>query len=163
MKIVYPTANTKRVRLVVRTRQLAPPEGAESLTNIKSHALVTRCGVPQPLLGQPKPGIQCSERWWRPDFKLITNQNIIIPASHSQLVQIAMKTMNNRIEDPNPAIRNWSWISLDIATNNQQQATFPEWPHRPHSEGRTFAAASLVICSPHCTVQYVEIREYCPV
>ena len=27
----------------------------------------------------------------------------------------------------------------------------------------SLSAASLVICSPHCTVKYVELRGYCPV
>ena len=43
---------------------------------------------------------------------------------------------------------------------------YPEWPHRQcvglafrrlHVRG-SLSAASLVICSPHCTVQYVELR-----
>ena len=51
IKIVYLTANTKHTRLVARTLQLALTERAESFTNIKSHTLGTRCGVPQPLFG----------------------------------------------------------------------------------------------------------------
>ena len=47
---------------------------------------------------------------------------------------------------------------------------YPEWPHRQcigltfrrlHVSG-SLTAASLVICSPHCTVQYVELSGYCP-
>ena len=33
---------------------------------------------------------------------------------------------------------------------------------RTHVRG-SLSAASLVICSTHCTVQYVELRGYCPV
>ena len=33
---------------------------------------------------------------------------------------------------------------------------------RSHVRG-SLSAASLVICSPHCTLQYVELRGYCPV
>ena len=47
---------------------------------------------------------------------------------------------------------------------------YPEWLHRQcvglafwrsHVRG-WLSAASLVICSPDCTVQYVELRGYCP-
>ena len=48
---------------------------------------------------------------------------------------------------------------------------YPEWPHRQcvglafrrsHVRG-SLSAVSVVICSPHCSVQYVELRGYCPV
>ena len=48
---------------------------------------------------------------------------------------------------------------------------YPVWPHRQcfglafrrlHVSG-SLSAASLVICSRHCTVQYVELWGYCPV
>ena len=48
---------------------------------------------------------------------------------------------------------------------------YPEWPHR-QCVGLSFrrshvrisvSAVSLVICSPHWTMQYLELRGYCPV
>ena len=58
----------------------------------------------------------------------------------------------------NPQITALSWHS--------DSTVYPEWPHRL-CVGLAFwglrvrsslVAASLVICSPHCTVQYVELR-----
>ena len=122
IKIVYPTANRKHTKLMTRTLQLALPKGAESFPNIKSHTLGTGCGVPQPLLGATKAG---DTKLWEMvairDFRLCTNQNIIIRSSHSQFVQISMETTNIGIEDPNLPVRTWTRIWLDIATNNKQQ------------------------------------------
>ena len=53
--------------------------------------------------------------------------------------------------------------TIHITVKSRRQ--FPEWPHRQcvglafrrsHVRVRTFP--SLVICSPHCTVQYVDLR-----
>ena len=122
IKICCPTVNTKHTRLLARTLQLTLPQGAESFPNKTSHSLGTRCGVPQPLLGATKAR---DTKLWEiaaiRDFRLSTNQNIIIRSSHSQLVLIAMKTTNVRIENQNPLVRTWTRIWLDMATNNQQQ------------------------------------------
>ena len=121
IKIVYPIADGKHKRLLVSTLQLALPEGTESIPNMKNHSLCTRCGVPQPLFWATK--ARDTKLWEMAairDFRLSTNRNIITHSSHSQLVQIGMKTTNMGIEDLNPPIRTWTWIWLDIATNNQQ-------------------------------------------
>ena len=54
-------------------------------------------------------------------------------------------------------------------TNKQERSVHPEWPHRRcivltfrRSIVRSsLVAASLVICSPHCTVLHVEFKGYC--
>ena len=60
---------------------------------------------------------------------------------------------------------------MDLATQSGGLCSHPEWPRRQcvdlafrrlHVRG-SLSAASLVICSQHCTVQYVELRGYCPV
>ena len=79
IKVIYPTANTKHIRLVARTLQLALSEWAQYFPNRKSHTLGTRCGVPPPLLGATK--ARDMELWEMAvirDFRLSTNQNIII-------------------------------------------------------------------------------------
>ena len=48
------------------------------------------------------------------NFRLSTNQNIINRYSHSQLIQIDMKTTNVGIENPNPLVRTWTKIWLHI-------------------------------------------------
>ena len=58
---------------------------------------------------------------------------------------------------------------LALITKFNAQAGHPECPRRQcvglHSEGShvrcSLSAASLAICSPHFTVQYVELRGYC--
>ena len=107
---------------MARTLQLALPDGSESFPNINSHTLGTRSRVPQPLLGATK--ARDTELWEMAaikNFRLSTNQNIIIRTSHSQLIQIVMKNTNVGLENPNPIVRTWNRIWLDIATNNQQQ------------------------------------------
>ena len=52
------TANTRHRGFMARTLQLALPEVVEPFPRIKSHTLGTRSVAPQPLLGQPKPGIR---------------------------------------------------------------------------------------------------------
>ena len=88
-KNVYPTANTKHTKLVARILQLALPEGAESFLNIKSYALGTRCGVPQPLLGATN--ARDTEI-----FEIAVKKNILSDSA-SELVQYGMKTTNIRI------------------------------------------------------------------
>ena len=103
-----------------KNTQFALPEEVESFPNI--HILSTGCGVPQPLLGATNArDKELREIAAIRDFTLCINQNIITLSSHSQLVQIGMKTTNIGIEDPNAPIRTWSWICRYIASNNQQQ------------------------------------------
>ena len=72
---------------------------------------------------------------------------------------------------PTVAILAKMLYKMDLATQSGGLCSHPEWPHRQrvglafrrlHVRG-SLSAASLVICSQHCTVQYVELREYCPV
>ena len=118
----YHTAIMKHRGFMSRTLQLALPEWTESFPNIQSPTLGTRSRVPQSLLGATK--ARDTELWEMVairDFRLSTNQNIIIRSSHSQLIQINMKTTNVLIQTPNPLVRTWTRIWVDIATNNQQQ------------------------------------------
>ena len=106
IEIIYPTANTKHTGFVARTLQLALKEGAESFPNIKSHALGTRRGVPQPLLGATNAmGYVALRDGGSKTLDSAEKKNIIIRLSHSQLVQIGMNTANIGIEDPNPLFR----------------------------------------------------------
>ena len=107
---------------MARTHQLALPEGAESFPNIKIHTLGTRCGVPQPLLGATKASDMEALRDGsdqRQDFRLSPNQKITIRSSHSQLVQIRMKTTNIAIEDDRgqprpPTVQAWVYYAVRL-------------------------------------------------
>ena len=120
-KNCYPTANTNHTGFIARTLQLALSEGAESFPNIKCHTLGTRSRVPQLLLGKRNQGYGVWETAAIRDFRLSTNQNIKIQSSHTQLIQIGMKTTNIGMENPYPLGRTWTRIGLYIATKNQQK------------------------------------------
>ena len=98
------------------------PNGATTATcSWSGTSVIRRSSVP------PRAWVGPTTNWSQPetaairDFRLSTNQNIIIRSSHSQLIQIGMKTTNVVIENQNPVVRTWTRIWHDIAPNNQRQ------------------------------------------
>ena len=64
---------------------------------------------------------------------------------------------------------NWTILKFSEKFDHLLYILCPEWPHRQwvglafrrsHVRG-SLSAASLVICSPHYTVQHVELKGYC--